>query len=196
MPLERAINVFALLEAETVTGPAGNLLQFHRTAFALSAAGRAPSVRLTLAVFQRGGAETRRTPLCEAAAAAGVPVVVIGERFRLDPRTVARLRELTDAARPDVVETHSVKSHLLLRLTGLPRRCAWAAFHHGYTRPDTKMTVYRPVRSGVASCGEPRGDARPRLRRRTGGPRRCDRADSRPAQCVRHRSGAGPAGRG
>ena len=62
MPLERAINVFALLEAETVTGPAGNLLQFHRTAFALSAAGRAPSVRLTLAVFQRGGAETRRTP--------------------------------------------------------------------------------------------------------------------------------------
>ena len=34
---------------------------------------------------------------------------------------------------PDVVESHAVKSHFLVRLSGLKRLAPWVAFHHGYT---------------------------------------------------------------
>jgi glycosyltransferase involved in cell wall biosynthesis len=137
------LNVLAFLEADTVTGPAANLLQFHRAASAQSArAGGRHAVRLTLAVFQRGRAPAAKSALCAAADAAGVAVVLIPERFRCDPRAVAAVRRLTDAVQPDVVQTHSVKSHLLVRLAALTPRYPWIAFHHGYTRPDLKMAVY------------------------------------------------------
>jgi glycosyltransferase involved in cell wall biosynthesis len=35
-----------------------------------------------------------------------------------------------------------VKSHFLLRLSGLWRQYPWVAFHHGYTRPNKKMELY------------------------------------------------------
>jgi glycosyltransferase involved in cell wall biosynthesis len=135
--------VLAFLEADTVTGPAANLLQFHRAASAQSArAGGRGAVRLTLAVFQRGRAPAATSALCAAANAAGVPVVPIWERFRGDARALAAVRRLTDAVQPDVVQTHSLKSHLLVRLAALARTYPWIAFHHGYTRPDLKMAVY------------------------------------------------------
>jgi glycosyltransferase involved in cell wall biosynthesis len=80
--------------------------------------------------------------LCAAADAAGVPVHLISERCRFDARTLAAARRLTAAVQPDIVQTHSVKSHLLVWLAALAPRHPWIAFHHGYTRPDLKMAIY------------------------------------------------------
>lgn len=137
----RALTVLAFLEANTVTGPAANLLQFHRTTMRLAPADR-DRVRLLLAVFQRGGPSASVTPLTDAAERAGLPVYMVCERFRFDPRSVTAMRRLTRQVNPDIVETHSVKSHALVRLAGIAAARRWVAFHHGYTRPDAKMTAY------------------------------------------------------
>jgi glycosyltransferase involved in cell wall biosynthesis len=80
---------------------------------------------------------------------------------------VARLR-------PDIVQTHAVKSHFLARLAGVPERARWVAFHHGYTWPNLRarlynqfdrwslrtpgliLTVSQPFREELAARGAPR----------------------------------------
>jgi glycosyltransferase involved in cell wall biosynthesis len=44
--------------------------------------------------------------------------------------------------RPDLVVSHSVKSHFLVWRSHLWRDCPWIAFHHGYTTTDRKMRIY------------------------------------------------------
>src|SRR5690242_15535443 len=107
-----ALTVLAFVEADTVTGPAANLLQFHRTATQFASPDR-DRVRLLLALFQRRGPTASVTPLTDAAERAGLPVYMICERFRFDPRGVAAMRRLTRRIAPDIVQTHSVKSHAL-----------------------------------------------------------------------------------
>jgi len=143
--MTRTIKLLSVMEATTVTGPAKNLLGF---------AGRArsrefteplglPRVETTVVTFVRGaGASGAPNAFVSAARAAGVEVEIIPERFRFDPRVLKGLRSAVERCAPDVVQTHSVKSHLLLRLSGLGRRYPWVAFHHGYTTPDAKMRLY------------------------------------------------------
>ena len=40
------------------------------------------------------------------------------------------------------MQTHAVKSHFLLYLSGLWKARPWVAFHHGYTTTDLKMRAY------------------------------------------------------
>jgi len=134
------IDVLALVEAEAVTGPVRNLLQFQRAA-TIAANSGAREVRLTLAVLQRGRSVVE-TPLYTAAQSIGIPVLSVEERFRFDAGAIASLRRLIDAVAPDIVQTHGVKSHLLVRLASVHQGRPWVAFHHGYTRPDVKMAVY------------------------------------------------------
>jgi glycosyltransferase involved in cell wall biosynthesis len=62
---------------------------------------------------------------------------------------------------PDIVQTNNVKSHLLVRMTGLNRGRSWIAFHHGYTATDLKVKLYnqldrwslRAADRVVAVCG-------------------------------------------
>jgi glycosyltransferase involved in cell wall biosynthesis len=140
MTFGRPLHVLALMEAEAVTGPARNLLQFHRTSV-LVQTGPVPRVRLMLGLFRRGE-PIGTTPLCAAAEMEGIRVFPVVERFRFDAMAIARLRQLVDTVKPDIVQTHGVKSHLLVRLAGIGRRKPWIAFHHGYTRPDAKMAIY------------------------------------------------------
>jgi glycosyltransferase involved in cell wall biosynthesis len=135
----RAFSVLALLEARTVSGVAANLLQFHRATASLCA-GDIGDIRLTIAFFQRGRTMAH-TEVAAAAGEAGVPMVAIAERFAGDARAIVGFRRLVRRLQPDIVQSHSVKSHLIARL-GLPRAIPWIAFHHGYTRPDAKMAVY------------------------------------------------------
>jgi glycosyltransferase involved in cell wall biosynthesis len=134
------LDVLGLVEAEAVTGPVRNLLQFQRAA-TIAANSGAREVRLTLAVFQRGRSVVE-TPLYTAAQSLGIPVLSVEERFRFDAGAIASLRRLIDAVAPDIVQTHGVKSHLLVRLASVHQGRPWVAFHHGYTRPDVKMAVY------------------------------------------------------
>jgi glycosyltransferase involved in cell wall biosynthesis len=127
------------MEATVVTGPAKNLLAFARAA-RVPTPGR-PAVDLHLVVYERG----EPNPFAEAARAAGVEVDVIRERRRFDPAVFEQLSRIVERRRPDLVQTHNVKSHFLLRCSGLWRRYRWIGFHHGYTTTDPKMRLYNQL---------------------------------------------------
>jgi len=150
-PSTRTIRLLSVMEATTVTGPAKNLLGFVARArsseFAESAG--LPRVETRVVTFQRAGgdaaADGAPNAFVAGARAAGLEVDVIPERFRFDPRALEGLRRAVERHAPDVVQTHMVKSHFLLRLSGLGRRFPWVAFHHGYTATDTKMRLYNQL---------------------------------------------------
>jgi glycosyltransferase involved in cell wall biosynthesis len=119
-----------------VTGPAKNLLEFARLARE-GAGGRA--VETTLVVFRLPPGPRR---LLDAAAAAGIRVVPVSPWNRWDRKVVGELVALTRELQPDIVETHALLSHFVVRFAGLPRLAPWVAFHHGYTWPDVRTRLY------------------------------------------------------
>ncbi|MGH9475589.1 MAG: glycosyltransferase [Terriglobales bacterium] len=153
----RPIRVLALIEAYTLTGPAKNLLGMAQRAALVT--GAAPAAEFTLASFRRGAYTT--DPFLAACRQSEVPVTVIPERFAFDPAVLPALRSAVDRHAPDIVQTHGVKSHFLVRLSGISRRYPWIAFHHGYTRTNLKVAGYNqldrftlPAAAGVVTvCG-------------------------------------------
>lgn len=144
--MTQTIKLLAVIEATTVTGPAKNLIGFAARAGSREFAEPLglPRVETVVVTFQRGaGAEPNA--FVRAARAAGLAVEVIPERFRFDPSVLGGLRRVVRAHAPDLVQTHMLKSHFLLRLSGLARRYPWVAFHHGYTATDAKMRVYNQL---------------------------------------------------
>jgi glycosyltransferase involved in cell wall biosynthesis len=137
---ERAgIRVVALIESYRPAGPARNLIEFARAA--REAKGDLPAVDLSIVTFQRGALEPPNA-FVTAAREASLAVDVLAERFRFDPAVIPQLRAVIARRRPDIVQSHNVKSHLLVRLTGLSRQLPWVAFHHGYTATNLKDRVY------------------------------------------------------
>jgi glycosyltransferase involved in cell wall biosynthesis len=128
-----------MMEADFVTGPAKNVLSFARLA--------RPDVEIATVTFQRGGneASAESNPYVQAARAAGVPVHVLCERRRFDAEAIRRLQVMVAETRPDIIQTHGVKSHFFLRYSNLFRTFRWLAFHHGYTTPDLKMRMYNQL---------------------------------------------------
>jgi glycosyltransferase involved in cell wall biosynthesis len=134
------IKLIAIMEAGAVTGPAKNLFQFARLA--------RPAVETCIVTFQRRKDRTssmRENPFAAAAREAGLEVEIIGERYRFDHRVIHDLREITRRRAPDIVQSHSVKSHFLVRWSGIARSRSWIAFHHGYTTTDWKMRLYNEL---------------------------------------------------
>ncbi len=124
------------MEAATVTGPAKNLIRFARENRRI--------VDLRILTFVRGqSAPTATHPFIDAARTADLQVHVITEKRRFDLGVLAQLRQLFAEQQPQVIQTHSVKSHFLLALLGCPR--PWIAFHHGYTNENLKMRVYNAL---------------------------------------------------
>ena len=132
------IRVLAFLEAETVGGPAKNLLEFARCLQVISS----PQVELVIAPFHRGNPHNDFTAAAEAA---GIPLHRIAERFAFDRTVLPQMSAIIERVRPHVVQTHAVKSHFLLRLSGEWKRRPWVAFHHGYTMVNTKMLLYNQL---------------------------------------------------
>jgi glycosyltransferase involved in cell wall biosynthesis len=139
-----AISVLALVEGETVNGPAKNLLTFYQSCQAMEA----PSgVQMSLAVFERlrgkppaGGKGSNE--LLEAASKAGIQVDCIQESFAFDPRVIWRLRRIVKQVNPDIIQSHFSKSHFLVWLSGVWRKRPWIAFHHGHTRSAFRLRIY------------------------------------------------------
>lgn len=136
--MEDTIRVLALMEASTLSGPAKNLIEF---------AGRAaqfreglPRVDMSIVTFQRGHAESNA--FLSAVKGAGLNALAVPERRRFDIETLRHLRALISEFRPDVIQSHNVKSSLFIRLLGVHRRYPWIAFHHGYTAIDWKDRLY------------------------------------------------------
>ena len=80
-------------------------------------------------------------PLLDAITGAGLPYALLMEERRFDMSVIGQLATLVDRCRPDVIQTHMVKSHFLVRWSGLWRSHRWLAFHHGYTRVDAKTEI-------------------------------------------------------
>ena len=127
------MRVLAFIEALGLTGPARNLLE--------SSSG----LDLHVGTYRRRGADHHEAgiaALARAFEARGVPVIVIDERRRFDPAVLRGMRAAIDRVRPDVVQTHNIKSHALMAAAQRGVRVPWVAFHHGYTDTDFKMRVY------------------------------------------------------
>jgi glycosyltransferase involved in cell wall biosynthesis len=149
------IKLLCVIEGTTVNGPAKNLLNFCRLAQSsyFQDAGL-PRVEVSIVTFHRlgGGAEENghgrqrqdRAPnsLVAAAREERVDVQVINERFRFDPQVIPALRRIVAKESPDVIQTHMIKSHFLVKLAGLGKQYPWVAYHHGYTTTDLKMRAY------------------------------------------------------
>lgn len=131
------MRVIASIEAHTVTGPAKNLLRFCTLART-----RPDGCDISLVTYLRRGRESNQ--FLDAARAANIPIHVIRERRAFDGRVVSGLHELFDREKPDIVQSHAVKSHVLLKLTR-PKNARWIAYHHGYTDPDFKMRLYNQL---------------------------------------------------
>jgi glycosyltransferase involved in cell wall biosynthesis len=131
----KPLRLLAVIEAYSITGPAKNLLEFARLAFE-------ENVAVTIATFTRGSASNQ---FVETVRQKGIALEIIQERGPFDPRALGSLREIVRRTRPDVIQTHAVKSHFLARTAGLHRLAPWVAFHHGYTWPTFKAKVYNQL---------------------------------------------------
>jgi glycosyltransferase involved in cell wall biosynthesis len=149
---KKSVRLLAAMEAGAVTGPAKNLIDFCKRArhFDAEACGF-PRIASSLVTFERVAPDPEQdellvadseNPFVAAARDAGIETFVIRERFRFDRRVVRSLRLIIERARPDIIQTHNVKSHFLLGLSGQARTAPWVAFHHGYTTTNLKMRAY------------------------------------------------------
>jgi glycosyltransferase involved in cell wall biosynthesis len=134
--------VLAFLETSLLSGPAKNLIEFARRA-----ANHPPSrlgADISVATFHRAGSPTSND-FVRACQDAGLGVHVIRERFAYDPAVIWAMRDLIATHDPEIVQTHAVKSHFLMRLTGAYRQRRWIAFHHGYTWTDRRAQLYNEL---------------------------------------------------
>jgi glycosyltransferase involved in cell wall biosynthesis len=130
--------VVAIVEAKSVTGPAKNLIRFasnnkDRLAFHFVTYARTKS---------EAEAEQHTNVFIEGARQAGIPVSVLWERSRFDKNLPKQLIRRIDSLQPQLVQTHSVKSHFLCSRVRRNIEAPWLAFHHGYTHEDLKMHLF------------------------------------------------------
>ena len=142
----KTIKLLAIVEATTVNAVARNMLEFHRAAIGVqNGSPDFPRVELSLVTFARGSQIDTPNEFVTAAHAQGLSVDVIPERGRFDSSVIPALRRIAENHQPDIVLTHSVKSHFLLWRSQLWKKIPWIAFHHGYTTTDRKMRLYNQM---------------------------------------------------
>jgi glycosyltransferase involved in cell wall biosynthesis len=133
----KRIKILDLLEALVVSGPAKNTLRF-----AVDCRDR---VEISVATFVR----TREKNFTDAipnefvsvARNLDIPVDIVREKGPYDFSVLGQLRDVIERQNADIIQTHGIKSHLLVSL--LPKRkFRWIAFHHGYTSENFKMRMY------------------------------------------------------
>ncbi len=157
------IKILAVVEATTVNAVAKNMLEFHRAACDLKQRDPASMViETSLVTFVRPNSRPGvPNEFVKAARGLGLEISVIPERFRFDTSVIPALRKIVVGKGPDIILTHQVKSHLLVKLSRLSQTYPWVAFHHGYTTTDRKMRAYNllnrwslPAADGVVTVCE------------------------------------------
>jgi glycosyltransferase involved in cell wall biosynthesis len=136
------VRVVVLLEANYVTGAAKAVLEFAREA----AANRpdAPRFAITVVIFRRGP-EHSNANLTATMRALGIRYETIFERRAFDLAILPQLANIAEKLQPDLIWSNSIKSHFLVRWTGLARKTAWVAYHHGYTTSSSKLVIYNQL---------------------------------------------------
>lgn len=140
---EKPVRVLAFMEALwPTTGPAKNLLEFAGRAAV--APGPLPRATISIATYHRGN-EPVDNDFVVACKKADLEIHIIHERFLFDLAVIPAIRRLIDRFQPDIIQTHAVKSHFLVRLSGINRTRPWIAFHHGYTWTSLRTRVYNEL---------------------------------------------------
>ena len=137
------IRVVSIMESDFVTGPAKPLLEFAQRA--RHPQNGFPGVELSAATYLRGNADPAENGFVTAATQAGVEMDFIREKGRFDRAVIPHIARILEIRKPDIVQTHNVKSHFLMRYSGLWRKYRWIAFHHGYVTTDAKMRLYNQL---------------------------------------------------
>lgn len=140
---KKRLRVLSMVEATSINAVAKNVLEFHRTASEIEqTSADFPHVEGCIVTFdRRSGDEETATDFVTAARDLGLAVDVIQERRRFDLKVIPALREVIASRAPDLIVTHAVKSHFLLRRSRVWKEFPWIAFHHGYTTTDRKMRL-------------------------------------------------------
>jgi glycosyltransferase involved in cell wall biosynthesis len=157
--LVEPIRVVSIVEAWFVTGQAKNLLDFAQRS-RVEKDGVRP-VGLSLVTYERGAGAGERNKFVTAAREAGVTLDLVTEQGRFDRSVLKQIRQIVAERKPHIIQTHNVKSHFLMRVSGLWRTHKWLAFHHGHTTTDFKMRCYnqldrwslRAAKRVVTVCG-------------------------------------------
>lgn len=139
-----SLRILSLVEATTINAVAKNVLEFHRSANELSQSSADFSTIVGVVVTFERSREPSAAPneFVTAARELGLAEEIIPESRRFDLNVLPKLKKVISTHSPDIVVTHSVKSHFLLWRSHLSRQFPWVAFHHGYTSTDRKMRVY------------------------------------------------------
>ncbi|PYU24131.1 MAG: hypothetical protein DMG32_14615 [Acidobacteria bacterium] len=134
----KRVRILDFMETASVSGPAKNVIAFAQRVGQTNSPLR---VNIAIATFHRSNspASNEFTAACQQA---GLDVHLIRERFLFDAAVIPAILRLIAAYDPDIVQTHSVKSHFLMRLSGMHLYRRWIAFHHGYTRTSLKNRLY------------------------------------------------------
>ena len=129
--------MLAFIEALGLTGAARNLVE------------SGTRIDLHVATYRRRHASRAHhagvDALVAAVEARGLPIVVLDERHAFDPTLIARVRGTIAQVRPELVQTHNIKSHALVARGRDRLAVRWIAFHHGYTDIDLKDRIYSKV---------------------------------------------------
>jgi glycosyltransferase involved in cell wall biosynthesis len=138
------MKILSIVEAITINAVAKNVLEFSYSARELQQkAADFPIFESSIVTFERrndsGGSPNA---FVDAARRQNLEVEIIPERRRFDLKVLPALRRLVERQRPDLVVSHSVKSHFLVWRSNIWRDFPWIAFHHGYTTTDRKMRIY------------------------------------------------------
>jgi glycosyltransferase involved in cell wall biosynthesis len=131
------LRVLVLFESTIISGPAKNLLEF-----ASLARQQAPRIEVEVAVFWR----PNDSPVfVDSAGKTGILVHRIPEKARFDFSVIPSLRDLIRTRQPDIIQSHAVKGHFLVRYSGLHKLLPWVAFNHGYTATDLRTRAYNTL---------------------------------------------------
>lgn len=101
-----------------------------------------PTIEVTFVTYRRNN---QQTGFASAALAAGIPVIEIPEKKRWDLKVLREIRRIVTDFNPDILETHNVKSHFLVRANGLQREFPWVAWNHGYTSKNRLDRAYNQL---------------------------------------------------
>ena len=142
--MESTFKFLSLVEATTINAVAKNVFEFSRSARELNEKTRDfPAIDDLIVTFRRQRPNDQiPNEFVRSAGELGLHLQVIPERRRFDLTVIPALRRIVEETTPQLIVTHSVKSHFLLWRSRLWQRCPWIAFHHGYTTTDRKMRVY------------------------------------------------------
>jgi len=137
------MKILSVVEAMNVNAVAKLVLDFQAVASEIAAArSDFPTIEGSIVTFARSSNERAPNDFITAVQTAGIDLDVIPEQRRFDLRVISALKEIASRRHPDIIVTHSVKSHFIMWRSRLWKDYPWVAFHHGYTTTDRKMRLY------------------------------------------------------